>query len=246
MAAAPPSTQRADGELQQTLSLLHESRANALSQLHHSQARARSDEREQMTELMGELRQWKRQNEARMSELQRGGARGAYIDALSTPVPKPPLYPPQPYERPAVTAAAVGHPHIEQPHRPTTRAAPPTAYPAGAIAVATCAASTPEAVQAASRTTADSFAPSSANRPSPASSWNSVGLRSSSSARAGGRSAAASSSHGVVRPNALVLSPRAPTSAAASNVPRGERSLRELRSGGRKGATVPPSFEFCL
>ena len=58
-----------EGELHETLKLLHESRADALEQLQASQSRAREHEREQMQGLMKELRSWKRQNERRMAEL---------------------------------------------------------------------------------------------------------------------------------------------------------------------------------
>ena len=49
--------------------MLHESRADALEQLHASQAKARENEKQQMSYLMGELKAWKSQNEQRMHEL---------------------------------------------------------------------------------------------------------------------------------------------------------------------------------
>ena len=90
----PPSPARAlakaaasDGELQETLRMLHESRADALEQLHRSQARAREDEREQMSELMGELKEWKQQNEKRMKEL---GTRTGFREYAASPSKPPP------------------------------------------------------------------------------------------------------------------------------------------------------------
>lgn len=45
------------------------SRADALEQLQSSQQRARRQERDQMQQLMGELRSWKQQNESRLRQL---------------------------------------------------------------------------------------------------------------------------------------------------------------------------------
>ena len=77
MAVASGSGGVADAH--ETVRLLHESRADALEQLHASQARAREAERRQMGELMGELQAWKKENEQRMEML------ASRSNELSTP-----------------------------------------------------------------------------------------------------------------------------------------------------------------
>ena len=63
------SSPTTDADVKDTLRMLHESRADALEQLHASQMKAREAERAQMANLMDELQSWKKQNEKRMAEL---------------------------------------------------------------------------------------------------------------------------------------------------------------------------------
>ena len=207
--ASPPPvralshTAAADGELQETLRLLHESRADALEQMHHSQAKARDDEREQMQELIGELRSWKRQNERRMAEMSQKSA-ADFLACKQSATSQPP-----PQE------AAYSRPPRHQALGATTSAATEVAVYREAASSARAACS-----EAAKHCEA---ARHCAGRASEASSRPRTGLA------AAARSVAASSSSSHSQPpNGTPLSARAGTTASGPT-PRGERSLRELQ-----------------
>ena len=70
-------------ELQETLRLLHESRADALEQLHIANAKAREEERGHVADLMSDLRQWKAQNEKRMAQLSARASRDMRAQLIS-------------------------------------------------------------------------------------------------------------------------------------------------------------------
>ena len=186
-----------------------------------------------MRELMTELRQWKRESEQRMGELSTRGSAIAYADAR-TPTQQPP-------PAAASSSGLAGS---------RARGVTPRAYPPGAIALATCASSTPEAERMASAgQRSEAGAPGSNRRARMM--RNDISLRANDDGDDRGGYGNGYGRHGQTSPsrarrvggNALSLAAEAralaavPTSssslssssAAAGGAPRGERSLRELQ-----------------